>query len=525
MKIKFLCAAFFVLIIFSGCGTGSRTLESSGTITVNYDDTRQIIDGFGGSNAWTRLPNDPYTAQRLVRLLYSRTDGMGFTILRNRIPFRERLAGDNTPSHNDGFLVRNNDNTYSYTVNEDGVKTFNLDWNSWDISSTRSLIRQIQNLGENGPERLVIMSAPWTPPNNRVTRWKEDVTNVSSRLNFAIDWSKPDIWGRLKRAHYNDYADLLGDYVKNFEPMMGHPLAILSVQNEPNWKADWESAYWSGTDLRDFIKIIAQRFPKKNITFSGDIYNSARLGNTIGIMMPEFENFNINFNEMIKPSLDDPESERIISHIALHQYNAPNDPSSRAGSMEFPDIIASGKRFWQTEVSGSGPHLPSGSGISNALFYARMIHWNMTLAQTNAFLFWWLWTNNRENDFPGALIRVDDDLIIAADRLYAMGQFSRFIRPGWRRIGISTPRITGLYSSAYKNPDTDEIAIVIINERITSSSVTLELQGAEFTNLEIWRTSEKEKLKQSGRQRVSGNISDVHLQERSITTFYGRVKK
>jgi len=513
--IKHFTAIISIVFLFiSSCGTNTGSGKIEGDININLNNLHQVIDGFGGSNAWTRLPNHSETAAALVKLLYSRTEGMGFTILRNRIPFRESLPGD-TNVHNDGFLVRKSDNTYSYTENADGTKTFNLNWDSWDLDGTRKLISQIKNLGGQGPEQLVIMSAPWSPPNNRVTQWKENITGVNARTNFTIDYSRPEIWGRLKRAHYNDYADLLADYVKDFESKMGHPLSILSVQNEPNWKADWECAYWSGTDLRDFIKIISQRFPMKGL-------NPGNKG--IGIMMPEFENFNINFNEMIKPSIDDPDAERIITHIALHQYNAPNDASSRAGAREFPDIIKTGKRFWQTEVSGSGTYLPKGIGIQNALFYARMIHWDMTLTQTNAFLYWWLWTNTPSDDFPGALVVADYDELITAHRLYAMGQYSRFIRPGWHRVDCSASPLTGMYSSAYRNTQTNEIAIVIINETISPTTVSLNLEGEEFDNLSIWRTSANEKLKSLGKQRIEGNTAHVNLAPLSISTFYGRIK-
>ncbi|MCL2800249.1 MAG: hypothetical protein FWD28_00640 [Treponema sp.] len=509
------------LTILHSCGSGinyipnAGNLEINGTVTINYNFTHQVIDGFGGSNAWTRLPEGS-TANSLVKLLFSKTEGMGFTILRNRIPFRERLPGDENPSLNDGFVVRNNDHTYSYKE-ENGIKTFDLNWNSWDIASTRNLIQRIKNLGKDGPEELVIMSSPWTPPNNRVTRWKEDVTGVSTSLNYTMNFTTPDVWGRLKRAHYNDYADLLADYVLNFESRMGHPLSILSVQNEPNWKVQYESAYWSGTDLRDFIKVIANRFPQKGITV-GTIGNNA-----VGIMMPEFENFNINFNNMIKPSLDDPISERAITHIALHQYNGAYDPSSRAGSRAFPEIIESGKRFWQTEVSGSGPNLPTGIGINNALYYARMIHWDMTLAQTNAFLFWWLWTNTRGNT-TGSLVITDGNRLIKTHRLYAMGQYSRFIRPGWIRIECDAVPFWGVFSSAYKNPLTKEIAIVIINERHEETNITFNLTEADFDTIDVYRTSENETLTYIGRQRTGANSVNVSLAPMSITTFYGSVK-
>jgi len=192
--------------------------------------------------------------------------------------------------------------------------------------------------------------------------------------------------------------------------------------------------------------------------------------------------------------------------------------------MEFPEIIESGKRFWQTEVSGSGSALPKGHGIHNALFYARMIHWDMTLAQTNAFLYWWLWTNSSAADFPGALIKIDDDEIITSKRLYAMGQYSRFIRPGWQRIDCDVSPRGGIYSSAYKNPNTKEIAIVIINETIAHFSVLLDLTGAKFDQLEIWRTSENESMKKTGKQQTSHNSAEVILAPMSITTYYGKVK-
>ena len=512
--IKITFASIFIFS-FMSCSSSANT---DGTMTINYNELRQEIDGFGGSNAWMRLAQNPETAAEMVKLLYSKTEGAGFTILRNRIPFRERLPGDNNPGHNDGFVARNNDHTYRYTTNENGTKTFDLNWNNWDLSSTRNLIKLIQELGEDGPENLVIMSTPWTMPNNRVTRWKEDVAGVSSRLDYTVDWSRPDIWGRLRRDRYEDYADLLADYVINFERNMGAPLNILSIQNEPNYKVEYESAYWSGEDLRDFIKTIAVRFPMKNISFGE---------NGIGIMAPEFENFDINFNDMIKPMLDDPLSESILTHIALHQYNAGYDSSARAGSKEFPGIIASGKRFWQTEVSGSGPNYPRDRGIDNALYFARMIHFDMTVAQTNAFLYWWLWENGpQEAHFPGALLMTDGNRMQDSLRLYAMGQYSRFIRPGWHRIDCATNPVRGraVYASAYKNPNTNEIAIVIINDTVGEYSISLDLEGADFSRLAIFRTSTDEKLKSVGRQRTSRNTANVKIAPRSITTFYGTVK-
>jgi O-glycosyl hydrolase len=294
---------------------------------------------------------------------------------------------------------------------------------------------------------------------------------------------------------------------------MGAPLAVLSVQNEPNWKVEYESAYWSGIDIRDFLKVMGQRFPQKGVS-----------PGAVGIMAPEYENFDVDFNEMIQPSLADSAARDVLTHIGLHQYNGAHDASGKTGAKAFPAIAASGKRFWQTEVSGSGPYMPPGTGIDNALFYAKMIHHDMTLAETNAFLFWWLWTNNA-GDFPGSLVRVNGGEVSAALRLYAMGQYSRFIRPGWRRIDSTTSSDSGIYSSAYRNPQTDEIAVVLINDTAAAVPVTLNLQGAGFASLKAWRTSANEKLAAAGDQPVSGGKAELNLPPQSISTFYGRVVK
>jgi O-glycosyl hydrolase len=512
-KFIFVAAVFFA---FFARGASSAGCQES-VIKINYNEYRQEIDGFGGSNAWTSVPRDLETAQELVNLLFSRTKGIGLSILRNRIPFRERLKGDDSPGVNDGFVLLKNDNTYDFKVNPNGTKTFNLNWKAWDISNTRGLIEKILDLGGDGPEKLKIMSTPWTTPNNRVTQWKENVKDVNPKLDYAVNWGKPDIWGRLKRDKYEDYADLLADYALNFEVNMGAPLAVLSIQNEPNYKVDYESAYWNGADLRDFLNILAQRFQKKGVVTSKDGF---------GIMMPEYENFNVDYGEMIKPSIDSKAANSIITHIGLHQYNGVYDSTDKAGAKEFPDILATGKRFWQTEVSGSGGQVPMGTGIDNALFFARMIHFDLTLSQANAFLYWWLWKNNdKDLNFPGGLINIlDGEEIVTSKRLYALGHFSRFIRPGWFRIESTASPKFGVYTSAYRNPKTNEIAIVLINDRMAANSLSLNLSGAEFTDISVWRTSANEELKDLGKQKTSKNNIKISLPQKSITTLYGRVK-
>ena len=150
---------------------------------VKLNEKRQTIDGFGGSNAWYALPENEAAAAQTVKLLYSKTEGIGLTILRNHIPWDD----DNK------FL--NSDNT--------------LNWNYKEIQDTKALINRIRSVN-GGPlnTEFMIMSTPWTPPK----KWK---TNNSIA------------GGNLKTANYADYADLMADYAKGFRANMGFPLTIL----------------------------------------------------------------------------------------------------------------------------------------------------------------------------------------------------------------------------------------------------------------------------------------------------------
>jgi O-glycosyl hydrolase len=489
-----LCLVFVPGILSCNFSFGEN---EGGTVQIWYDDLRQTIDGFGGSNAWTALPSSTSASREVVKLLYSKTEGAGFTILRNRIPFRERLAGDENPGYNDGFITRKADNTYQY-AEDGGIKTFTLNWGSWDLGNTKSLIQAIKALGSNGPESLTLMSTPWTPPNNRITNWKLNVR----------DKSKPDVGGRLAPERYEDYADLLADYAGGFESNMGVPLAVLSVQNEPHWEPDYESCKWTGEEIRDFLIVLGGRFALKNV------------GTDLGIMAPEDENFREDF---ITPSLNNAAAKAVLTHVGLHQYEGASDASGCAGAEKLPNVSAAGKRIWQTEVSGSGPLMPGGNGIDNALYYARMIHLDMTLAETNAFLFWWLWTNGGA-DPAGSLITVNNGAVNPAVRLFVMGQFSRFVRPGWRRIGSTTSPAPGVYSSAYRDPSSGKIAVVLINETEASVNISVGLEGAPgFSSLEAWRTSAAENLEKVSGPDLTGNGAEVKLPAKSVTTLYGDI--
>ena len=74
------------------------------------------------------------------------------------------------------------------------------------------------------------------------------------------------------------------------------------------------------------------------------------------------------------------------------------------------------------------------------------MHNDLTKANLNAWHYWWLYCSNNS----GCLY--DTGTKVWAKRLWAMGNFSRFVRPGWKRVDTSGAAPSGVLVSAYINP-------------------------------------------------------------------------
>jgi O-glycosyl hydrolase len=460
----------------------------SGTVTVDLSAPRQSIDGFGGSNAWTGLPGDPATSAKVVQLLFSKTNGIGLTILRNRIPFREQPG-----SNDDKFINKNPD--YTYKHNPDG--TFSLNWDNWDLAQTKALISAVKALGSDA-DGLTLFSTPWTPPNNSTTNWKTGVPDAS---NY------PQVGGSLDPAHYADYADVLADYANGFAANMGIALGALSIQNEPNFTCNYESCSWNSSQIQNFLDAMQQEFQKKGVSSS------------LSVLAPEDMNFK---EDLILPSLSDAVAGAFLSIVGVHQYDR---NASDFAARWLPTVKSAGKRLWMTEVSDTSAN--DGS-IADGIYLARMVHADMTTAEVNAFCYWWLWTGSGDTS-TASLVNLNTakpsgSQVLDNKRLYALGQFSRFVRPGWVRLQAESDPTSQVEASVYRNPGSKEVAVVLINYGSTGDSVQLGLSGASsFASLKQWRTSATEELAPLGALGVSASSATVALPAQSITTVYGTV--
>jgi glucuronoarabinoxylan endo-1,4-beta-xylanase len=109
-----------------------------------------------------------------------------------------------------------------------------------------------------------------------------------------------------------------------------------------------------------------------------------------------------------------------------------------------------------------------------------------------------------------------------AKRAYVMGQYSKFVRPGYYRIDATHNPASGVSVSAYQNTPNNTLVIIATNYTGSAVSQTLNITNAPtFTTLTPTITSANQNLAQLSNVSVSGNSFTYTLPAQSITTFVG----
>lgn len=330
-----------------------------------------------------------------------------------------------------------------------------------------------------------VWSAPWSPP----------TTYKGSNANNVVSVNGGPFIGNA--ANYQAYANQLAGYVLNMKNTYGINLYALSVQNEPDTDTtSYESCVWTGNQIRDFVPYLSAALASSNVAATK-------------ILLPE--SIHWPNTSLHTPALTDVAVAPLVSILANHNYDGPN---FQTGATTTPVALNSyGKALWETEVSTGDAY--DGS-IANALYWAGRIHQFLTVAQVNAWHFWWLIDGS-----SGSNQGLTDTSGNPAKRMYALGQFSRFVRPDFYRIGVVSN--TGpLQISAYKNATNGAVVIIAINASTNNVAQTFNLSGFGVTNITPWLTSASASLASQSAVAVAGSSFSNTIPAMSIVTLVGQ---
>jgi len=267
----------------------------------------------------------------------------------------------------------------------------------------------------------------------------------------------------------------------------------LSGANEPDSCGINQTASYSPAQLATWI----------------DTYGPAMAKIGVKVMAPETQN-GYGFPSYFSAIQKDTAAWNAVNIFASHEYGL-------APPVQ-PAIAAAGKEYWETEVdTGTANGDPSGDGIASALLMAKAIHTDLTKDNLNAWHLWWLYESGKTG---GCLY--DTGTKVWTKRLWVLGNYSRFVRPGFMRVSTSGTVPAGVMLTAYKNPADGTVAIVAINTNNSSTPISLYVSGVVPCMMTPWVTSATDNLASKTPITVSNARFSATLDAQSVTTFVGK---
>ncbi len=324
-------------------------------------------------------------------------------------------------------------------------------------------------------------------------------------LVFASPWSPPE-WmktsgrtqkdGFLKQEHFDSYAEYLSKWVQSLEKQAGMKVDVLSVQNEPG-KKSWECCEWKADDFVRFVgKHLADRLEADGVD--------------VKVLAAEWTGWS---DHWMRALLKDPDARKRFDIAGAHLYHG-----GFKNIRPFPELKKAGIPLWMTEHYYEGK---TESPIHCGLINAKHVHEIFTIADGNAYVFWWLYGPKKKGR-QQSLIRIDSDAseFEPKKQAYAFGNFSRFVRPGFVRLHMSKPQpIDQVYVTAFRHPKDGRFAIIINNMSKAAQQLTLDLAGFPQAQLVPYRTSADEDLAKLKPVRTKEGTCTLDLPPMSITSF------
>lgn len=414
-----------------------QPFETQPCVFVDPTHTFQTMVGIGGAitdaTAETYAKLSPEGKRQFVKAYFSE-EGIGYTLLRTNINSCDFSSGSYT-------YVKDNDKE---------LKTFDI---AHDEKYKLPLIREaMQTAGSNA----LLYVSPWSPP-----AWMKDNKSMLQGGKLLPEFR--DAWA-------NYYIKFIQAYEKRGIPVWG-----LSVQNEPMAKQTWESCIYTGEEERDFIK-----------NHLGPALHKNGMANKKLIAWDHNRDL---IYQRASTVLNDPEAAKYVWGIGFHWYETWTGSDMQFDNLRrvretFPDkslIFTEGcvEKFEFKRISDWSLGERYGKSLIND-FNAGTVawtDWNILLDEKGG--------PNHVGNFCFAPVHADTRTgkLLFANSYYYLGHFSKFIKPGAKRIVSSASR-DKLQTTAFKN-ENGKIAVVVMNTSDEKIDYHLWLDGnaAQVTSL------------------------------------------
>ena len=348
----------------------------------------------------------------------------------------------------------------------------------------------------------------------------------------------------LKDDCYDDFADFLVSTASHFKDE-GYNVTYIDPVNEPqfDWKDGQEGSPWENQNIAKLAKELDKSMAAHDM-------------GTTRVLIPEASSLKCLYGETGRAT------NQIFSFFNTSSANY-------IGNLTYIDKVVAGHSYWtystdsdlktvrqktaeaaqeadidvmQTEWSmlGDAPKTSTGfpssydaaTKMDMALFMAKVIYADIAIGNMTAWSYWTAMAQERwsqKNRFY--LIRLNslDDTgdesyadlknggkTTADKNLWALGNYSRFVRPGYQRVAVDgADDLTGLMSTAYLSPDGKQMVVVMVNMSRARRTANLSITGFEAKDFKKYVTDKDHDLSLDS---SDNGVSSIAIPSRSVTT-------
>ncbi len=332
--------------------------------------------------------------------------------------------------------------------------------------------------------------------------WLDAQAQARGVMQFMYSSQTPPGWmkdngsilagGSLLRKNYKAFADFLTAYIKHDASAYGITIDLVAPTSEPDVNVRYQSSRWTGRNIHDFIK--------KNLY--PDLRKNA-LARSARIVTPYECCWKLDYA-----------AETMADRVTLREVFAFG--ADDYGGYSSSPLDTKGKPLIQGSVTDDNTDYSIADGIR----WAENIYGHMTDAQSAAWLWWWA-----TQPSGGELLIIMDPNVSTTEfrttkRLYTIGNYSKFVRPGYVRIGVAGAPAEGVQVSAYKDPSTGDFAIIAINQNRADVPLTMSFIGFAAGAVTPWITSASRNLAPQPALNAGDGVRAT-LPAQSVTTFVG----
>lgn len=444
------------------------TTPAAGTVVLDPRARLQVVEGWGTSLCWwavvTGTWSDPARGQ-LADLLFDPARGLGLNIVRYNI------GGGDDPAHNH---MRVGGAVPGYQPRQG-----EWDW-TWDAGQ-RWMLSAATQRGAGIAEAFSNSPPYW------MTR-----SGCSAGAGDAGD--------NLRADAVDLYSAYLAEVVAHFAAEWGVTFRTVEAFNEPlqtNWQSmhGQEGCHWSRPLQALVISSLSAALARRGVATAIATDDEFRVDD----LLDTFASYG-------------PRVQALVAQLNTHSYSASRRPEVSAMA------AAAGKRLWMSEWGGSrGPH--DHQAMDTPLLLSNQIRTDMSRLRPTAWVYWQAVEQEANHNwgFIHADLAGTTEQISITKSYYAMGQYSRFIRPGFTLI-----QSTGATLAAFDEA-THTVVTVCENAGATETTLTLDLHafglsGDGSLSAAFTRTSETEDMASLPAFPLQGGVLNLTLPARSITT-------